>query len=62
MAKLISMLIILCTIVFHSYAQNLKWEGREFEISNVKASVVSLNSEKVIKVEQDMEKLVFDGS
>jgi hypothetical protein len=44
----------------YSHGQTIKWEGKEFEISNVKASVVSLNGESVLKVERDLEKLPFD--
>jgi hypothetical protein len=57
---MILMLLAFITIVVSSYAQTIKWEGKEFEISNVKASIVSLNGEKVLKVERDLELLAFD--
>jgi Domain of Unknown Function (DUF1080) len=40
--------------------QTLTWSGLEFEISKVKASVVHLNGEEVLKVERDLEALPFD--
>lgn len=41
-------------------AQTITFEGKEFELSNVKASVVKLNGETVLKVERDLEKIPFD--
>ena len=35
--------------------QQLLWNGRTFNISNVKASLVELNGEEVLKVERDLE-------
>ena len=35
-------------------AQTLNFDGKEFEISAVKASVIQLNGEEVIKVERDL--------
>ena len=43
-----------------SHAQTIEWEGREFEISDVKASIVELEGEKVLKVERDLTSLPFD--
>jgi hypothetical protein len=60
MNKIVLVILVFVTSVFSSYAQTIKWEGKEFEISNVKASVVSLNGEKVLKVERDLDKLPFD--
>jgi hypothetical protein len=41
-------------------AQYLQWAGRTFGISNVKASLVELNGEQVLKVERDLAALPFD--
>jgi hypothetical protein len=40
--------------------QLLQWAGRTFVISNVKASLVELNGEEVLKVERDLDALPFD--
>jgi hypothetical protein len=53
-------LLVLTLSVSVSYGQTLKWQSKEFEIANVKASIVSLNGEKVLKVERDLNKLPFD--
>jgi len=59
MNKILVVLVFVASAI-SSYAQTIKWEGKEFEIANVKASVVSLNGEKVLKVERDLNKLPFD--
>lgn len=41
-------------------AQTIEWEGRPFERVNVRASVVKLQGEDVLKVERDLEALPFD--
>lgn len=49
-------LLLGLTILFiQAQGQALKWEGREFKISNVNASIVSLNGEEVLRVERDLE-------
>lgn len=56
-------LIVFVSVLVHlnySYAQTIKFDDMEFEIVNVKASTTSLNGEKVIKIERDLEKLPFD--
>ena len=45
-----------------SHAQTIQFQGRVFEISNVKASVVEIHGEKALRVERDLEKLGFDPS
>lgn len=58
--KLILQIFILVAMFIHSNAQTIKFEEKEFEISNVKTSVINLNGEKVLKVERDLKKLHFD--
>lgn len=61
--KMNKIILTVLAIVFSlqsSWAQTIKFDGREFEIANIKASVVKLNGEKVLKVERDLEKLPFD--
>ncbi len=41
-------------------ADTIEWEGREFEARNVKATVVKLEGEQVLRVERDLEALPFD--
>ncbi len=60
MNKMILVASGLVATALSSHAQTIKWKGKEFEISNVNASVVSLNGEEVLKVERDLEKLPFD--
>ena len=41
-------------------AQTVEFEGKNFEISNIKATIVTWDSQKVLKLERDLEKLPFD--
>lgn len=52
--------MIVVASALNGKAQSIKWEGKEFDILNVKASVVILNHEKVLKVERDLNRLPFD--
>lgn len=58
-AKLV--LYSLFFMVYGAQAQTLRFEGQEFEITNVKASVTQLSGETVLKVERDLELLPFDA-
>ncbi|MGE8302272.1 MAG: hypothetical protein ACN6OW_22040 [Sphingobacterium paramultivorum] len=42
-------------------AQTFRFEGRDFETSNVKASVETFKGDQVLKVERDLQKLPFDA-
>lgn len=42
------------------YAQTIQFEGVEFDMINVKATVVESKGENVLKVERDLDKLPFD--
>ena len=53
-------LVLLSVFYLHSNAQTLNWNGYEFEITNVKASITQLNGEEVLKVERDLDALPFD--
>ncbi|WP_447768410.1 hypothetical protein [Sphingobacterium faecium] len=56
-----TVLVALALTMFNfAHAQNIKFEGSEFEVSNVKASVIDFRGEKVMKVERDLNKLAFD--
>lgn len=41
-------------------AQIIQFENKEFEISNVKASVIDFEGEKVLKLERDLNKIPFN--
>lgn len=55
-------LSVFVTIIslMNANAQDIAFAGKKFELVNVTASVVSLNGEKVLKVERDLNKLPFD--
>lgn len=57
MKRVIVPLIVFIGSIVSSNAQIQKWEGKDFEISKVKASLVQLNGENVLKVERDLEVL-----
>lgn len=42
------------------FSQTINFENKEFELSNVKASVIDFEGAKVLKVERDLQKLAFD--
>lgn len=56
--------ILFLAVLFHSfstiYCQTIEFEGRDFEIANVKAAIVQLHGEEVLKVERDLTALPFD--
>lgn len=60
MNKFIITTLALVTAGFSSFGQTIEWEGKEFELSQVNASIVILNGEKVLKVERDLKSLPFD--
>ena len=57
--KILSLIIIGMTIT-NVYGQTIQFENKEFEISNVKASVIDFEGDKVLKLERDLEKIPFD--
>ena len=60
---LVSLLVILVFSLFQvGNAQTIRFEGREFSLSHVKASVVELNGEEVLRIERDLNSLPFDPS
>jgi len=61
MAKRLIPAIVLWCAIGVSNAQTIQWEGKDFEISKVKASVVQLKGEEVMKIERDLEALPFDA-
>lgn len=50
----------LFSMIYGAQAQTIKFEGKEFEISHLKASVVPLNGQDVLRLERDLESLPFD--
>jgi hypothetical protein len=53
-------LFILFFLIFGAQAQTVKFEGKEFSLSHVKASVVQLNGEEVLRVVRDMDSFPFE--
>lgn len=60
MNKLKLTLLGLFSMIYGAQAQTIKFEGKEFETSHVKASVVQLNGEEVLRIERDLESLPLD--
>ncbi|MEY4762987.1 MAG: hypothetical protein RLZZ200_2843 [Pseudomonadota bacterium] len=60
MKKLLSILALGAALVSPAFAEHIEWEGRKFETVNVKAAVVSLRGEQVLRVERDLKALPFD--
>lgn len=61
----IAALFVLCSAVCVSRAaagETVVWEGRTFETVSVKASIVTLRGEQVLKVERDLGALPFDAA
>jgi hypothetical protein len=48
-------LFILFSLIFGTQAQTIRFEGKAVSLSHVKASVVQLNGEEVLRVVRDME-------
>jgi hypothetical protein len=59
MKRIYLTIITIFVLALGSNAQTINYKGQTFEISYVKASVVELNGEEVIKVERDLEALPF---
>jgi len=57
--KALSLLITVFS-TFTVHAQTIRFEEKDFEIVNVKASVVDFNGEKVLKAERDLNTIPFD--
>lgn len=60
MKKIFTVVLFLLMFSQYSIAQDIQFEGKEFEQKNVKASVVYFQGAKAIKVERDLKALPFD--
>ena len=60
MKKIILTSLLGLSSIVNSVAQTIEWQGREFEISAVNASIVQLDGEEVLKIERDLKALPFD--
>jgi len=58
--KQILLTLFVLILSLQSDAQTIRFEGKDFEIANVKASIVDFDGAKVLKVERDMAKIPFD--
>ncbi|MCZ8134462.1 MAG: hypothetical protein O9252_03035 [Algoriphagus sp.] len=53
-------LLILVSPLFLLQAQTIRFEGKEFALSHVKASVVQLDGEEVLRIMRDMDSFPFE--
>lgn len=60
MNKLIISLLSLFSMSYGVQAQSIRFEGKDFELSHVKASLVQLDGEEVLRLERDLEKFPFE--
>ena len=60
MKKIIALLLLASAWGTQAAAETIAWEGRTFQAVNVKASVVTLRGEQVLRVERDLASLPFD--
>ncbi len=60
MVMRLSLLIGLILGTFSTYAQFIQWNNQAFTATNVKASVVQMGNESVLKIERDLKTLPFD--
>ena len=60
MKKYLSMLVVGVALAPPAFAETIEWDGRKFETVNVKAAVVTLHGEQVLRVERDLKSLPFD--
>lgn len=58
----IALFVSIIALLSQVKAQVLRFENKDFELSNVKASVVNFNGQQVLKVERDLEKFPFDST
>jgi len=59
--KAILLAFVSVAFIHNAQAQTIHFEGKEFEIANVKASVENFEGESVLKVERDLQKIPFDA-
>ncbi len=60
MIKKYKITAVFCLFAVIAFGQKLTYKNHEFELNNVKASVVKLKGQKVLKMERDLESLPFD--
>ena len=60
MRKLVIVLLLSAVWSSQAAAEILVWEGRKFETVNVKAAIVTLRGEQVLKLERDLQSFPYD--
>lgn len=60
MRRIVALLLFSLAWAAHASAATIAWEGRTFETVNVKASIVTLRGEQVLRLERDLQSLPFD--
>ncbi len=62
MRRFLLVFVLGVTLAPHASAETIEWEGRKFETVNVKAAIVTLRGEQVLRVERDLKAFPFDGN
>lgn len=61
-SKLVSLLLITCSITLNANAQVLKLKKQEFELNNVTGEIVKFQGKKALKIERDLLAIPFDST
>jgi hypothetical protein len=60
MRRSVALLLSSVACTSQAAAATIEWDGRTFETVNVKAAIVSLRGEQVLKLERDLQSFPFD--
>lgn len=60
MRRRVVLLLLSVVCASQAAAATLEWDGRTFETVNVKAAIVNLRGEQVLKIERDLQSFPFD--
>jgi Domain of Unknown Function (DUF1080) len=60
MRSVVAVVLLSAVWTSQAAAQTIGWEGRTFEAVNVKAAIVNLRGEQVLKLERDLQSFPFD--
>jgi len=60
MRRSVTLLLLSVVCASRAAAATIEWDGRTFETVNVKAAIVTLRGEQVLKLERDLQSFPFD--
>ena len=60
MRRSVTLLLLSVVCASRAAAATIEWDGRTFETVNVKAAIVNLRGEQVLKLERDLQSFPFD--